>query len=446
MPTFVLATPVTSGDPGQAAWLDSTLLPSSGWSLLGNAGTNAAVNFLGTTDAVDLVLRANNTERLRILSTGNAQFNVTNAVEVRDGKQLRLYEPAGSGTSYSSFQAPAQAADINYTLPNAQATATNQFLRNDGAGTLSWREALVNFTESTVSFSGQRSVTLAATNAATNVWAVLQPKGTGGVQADTPDGGVAGGNIRGAYAVDWQGERTAATQVASGNTATIGGGWRNTASGDRSVVCGGSNNTASGTESGIVGGLLNQATGQGAFVGGGNENVAAILNSSIPGGLGSVTTIDGEMSLASGYFAVAGDAQQSWVTLRYAYLVGIVLPVELTTTGGVAVPGSFNFIQLSDNSAYQFSVKVMARDVGAVNSAWWKIEGGIERRVGEATTALVGVPVTDTGNSGGSAAGWTCTVAADGSAGKGSLQILVTAPGATGTVNFVASVHLAMVR
>ena len=112
----------------------------------------------------------------------------------------------------------------------SQATATNQFLRNDGAGTLSWREALVNFTESTVSVSGQRSVTLAATNAATNVWAVLQPKGTGGVQADTPDGAAAGGNIRGAYAVDWQGERTAATQVASGNTATIGGGRRNTAS------------------------------------------------------------------------------------------------------------------------------------------------------------------------------------------------------------------------
>lgn len=138
MPTLILTTPT---NPGTASWTDASLLPSSGWSLLGNAGTNAAVNFIGTTDAVDLVLRANNTERLRILSTGDAQFNVTNAVEIRDGKQLRLYEPAGSGTSYSSFQAPAQAANINYTLPAAQGAAAS-FLRNDGAGSLAWGGSL----------------------------------------------------------------------------------------------------------------------------------------------------------------------------------------------------------------------------------------------------------------------------------------------------------------
>lgn len=36
------------------------------WELLGNAGTNAGTNFLGTTDAQDLVIRTNNTEVLRI--------------------------------------------------------------------------------------------------------------------------------------------------------------------------------------------------------------------------------------------------------------------------------------------------------------------------------------------------------------------------------------------
>jgi len=39
-----------------------------GWSILGNAGTNPATNFLGTTDPNDLVLKANNTEGLRISS------------------------------------------------------------------------------------------------------------------------------------------------------------------------------------------------------------------------------------------------------------------------------------------------------------------------------------------------------------------------------------------
>lgn len=41
------------------------------WALTGNAGTVAGTNFLGTTDAVDFVLKTSNTERLRVLSTGN---------------------------------------------------------------------------------------------------------------------------------------------------------------------------------------------------------------------------------------------------------------------------------------------------------------------------------------------------------------------------------------
>lgn len=41
------------------------------WKLLGNAGTVANTNFLGTTDAIDLVFRTNNTEKVRIMSDGN---------------------------------------------------------------------------------------------------------------------------------------------------------------------------------------------------------------------------------------------------------------------------------------------------------------------------------------------------------------------------------------
>lgn len=43
----------------------------SGWELLGNSGTDPTINFLGTTDAKDLVIRTNNTEKLRVLSGGN---------------------------------------------------------------------------------------------------------------------------------------------------------------------------------------------------------------------------------------------------------------------------------------------------------------------------------------------------------------------------------------
>ncbi|MCW3078530.1 MAG: hypothetical protein JWO32_3139 [Bacteroidetes bacterium] len=47
--------------------------PSNGtfWNLLGNAGTNPAINFLGSTDNVDLVFRTNNTEQMRVATNGN---------------------------------------------------------------------------------------------------------------------------------------------------------------------------------------------------------------------------------------------------------------------------------------------------------------------------------------------------------------------------------------
>lgn len=53
---------------------DVVLMPSASdaWKLLGNAGTVAGTNFLGTTDAQDLVFKTNNLERMRTLaSNGN---------------------------------------------------------------------------------------------------------------------------------------------------------------------------------------------------------------------------------------------------------------------------------------------------------------------------------------------------------------------------------------
>src|SRR5690606_21369631 len=41
------------------------------WSTLGNAGTNASNNFIGTTDNQPLAFRVNNSERMGILTNGN---------------------------------------------------------------------------------------------------------------------------------------------------------------------------------------------------------------------------------------------------------------------------------------------------------------------------------------------------------------------------------------
>lgn len=47
------------------------------WKIKGNSGTNAATNFIGTIDGIDLVVRTNNTEKARVTSTGNIGIGVT---------------------------------------------------------------------------------------------------------------------------------------------------------------------------------------------------------------------------------------------------------------------------------------------------------------------------------------------------------------------------------
>jgi len=72
-----IVTPITNGatvtlmyNSTQALWLvlSATTSPSasSGWGLLGNAGTLPATNFVGTTDAQDLVFRTENTQWMRL--------------------------------------------------------------------------------------------------------------------------------------------------------------------------------------------------------------------------------------------------------------------------------------------------------------------------------------------------------------------------------------------
>lgn len=67
---------------------------SGAWRLTGNAGTSPASNFLGTTDAQDLVFRTNNNERMRILSGGDVgigtaspthRLHVNGAVRAENG-------------------------------------------------------------------------------------------------------------------------------------------------------------------------------------------------------------------------------------------------------------------------------------------------------------------------------------------------------------------------
>jgi hypothetical protein len=135
----------------------------------------------------------------------------------------------------------------------------------------------------TLSFSGVSTIGLES-----NGSLFVQPAGTGALQAQATTSTTAGGNARGARAVDWQTERTAASQVASGSYAVIGGGYSHTANNLGSTISGGylntntsfagsigggQNNTASGGYyAALVGGFTNSSTGSFNFIGGGSNN------------------------------------------------------------------------------------------------------------------------------------------------------------------------------
>lgn len=175
---------------------------------------------------------------------------------------------------------------------------------------------LTNWTEAANSSAPNATVpvvSFTATNAASNVDAALVAKGTGATLAQVPDSATAGGNKRGARATDWQKQRVAATQVASGANATIGGGENNTASAAHATVAGGTTNEATAARTFIGGGTGNNNAATDATIGGGESNS---INSSglyavIGGGRSNqanaqeATVVGGRANVASGLYAVA---------------------------------------------------------------------------------------------------------------------------------------------
>lgn len=325
-----------------------------------------------------------------------------------------------------------------------------------GAGLTNWVEAVntaaPNATVPVVSFT--------ATNAATNVDAVLAPKGTGAIASRVADNTSANGNKRGINAVDWQTSRSIATAVASASWSAIGGGSSNTASGSNATVPGGSTNVASGTASFAVGdsntasntgcvamGVSNTAsTSTGAAAIGANSTASgyaamalgrnAIANADFSIATGYFATVRGIIGAhvhASDRFAAQGDAQIGRYVLRRS--TSDATPSSLSSAG--AAPTSTTTMVLPDNSVYDFVAYVVARN-GTTAGASYKIEGTIKRNSGVGTAALIGTPaVTSKGVDSGAS---TWVVAAVANTTLGSLDIQVTGAAAT-TIKWVARVE-----
>ena len=174
----------------------------------------------------------------------------------------------------------------------------------------------------------------AAKGSGTNIGIALTPKGTGYISAQVPDGTVAGGNARGANAVDLHTKRTVATAVASGECSALVGGQQCIASGTNSGCFGGTGNQATGTNSVCIGGAGSTASGTNAValcdgVASGNNSVVGGSDCAASGvtsfaiGVGAEATSDTAISLGryckayrmgmfahgSTLFSAAGDVQ-----------------------------------------------------------------------------------------------------------------------------------------
>ena len=96
------------------------------WSLTGNAGTNPATNFIGTTDAQDWVVKTNNIERMRVLSGGRVGIGTNSPIGTFEAANALgyMFLSSSSGATFIKRIQPGTPLIVNMN--------TNDALQNYG--------------------------------------------------------------------------------------------------------------------------------------------------------------------------------------------------------------------------------------------------------------------------------------------------------------------------
>jgi trimeric autotransporter adhesin len=252
---------------------------SPSWRLSGNAGTDPAEDFLGTTDNTALNLRVNDARALRIgpdptspiLIGGDGGNRVTAGAS---GAVI-----SGGGTDDNPNRVTDDFGTIGGGLQNQA---------GDGAGTTSDRP--------------HATVGGGVSNGATGEGSTV-----GGGEANTAGAlyalvsGGSGNTATGLEATVGGGLGNHATQ----RIATVAGGNANTANGNGATIGGGASNSASGAQGTVAGGELNFADAEQSAIGGGFSNRADGVLAMVPGG--EFNHADGDFSFAAGRLAHANN-------------------------------------------------------------------------------------------------------------------------------------------
>lgn len=270
---------------------------------------------------------------------------------------------------------------------------------------------------------------------------------------------IAGGTASGGRAVAIRGNATSTDSTTLGNNSSAVG--SQTATGAGAMALGGS--YANGTDSFAAAVVSNTSTY------GATATNAIAIGFNVKASGNYAAAIGGYQSIASGIAAYAfGDTSTASATYSFALGKGVssavigkiafsgsgnsgvtigifqsgMLNLQASTTdatatvltSNAAAASNINQIILQNNSAYAFSILVVARQqaAGGTASASWKIEGLIRREANAASTTLVSSNITTISN----VPAWTIAVSADTTNGG----LTITATGAASTnIRWVAT-------
>jgi trimeric autotransporter adhesin len=233
--------------PGRSKAIAAPLIGAC-WSTTGDSGSDPATNFLGTTDAQPLELRAGNARGLRIepstVTGGSPALPITSNTIL--GSRGNRVNPDIRGATVGGGGVPTQTVDPSVAganFPNAV-------------------------------FGHYGVVAGGANNIA-------------GVSSGNPGATVSGG-IGNRAPASFSTSSGGRSNIADGQFATVSGGEANQALFDATTIGGGSANFASGSHSTIAGGRNNSTEGNFATIPGGDENCAGGSTSFVAGNRGKV--------------------------------------------------------------------------------------------------------------------------------------------------------------
>lgn len=244
----------------------------AGWTLSGNAGTNPASNFIGTTDAQALELRTANVRSLRLSPASQLLGGIPITASLVAGSAANVITAGARGATISGGGTYA-GGDAAFPTGGPNVVTDAYGFIGGGVSNVAGNDDLSLINSSFASIGG------GAGNRATNFGSTVA-----GGQANEASGfdAVIGGGFQ---------------NLASGERAAIGGGASNRAEASRASIVGGSNNSVSAVLGVVGGGEFNLVSGRSGTVGGGAANTASGERSTVGGG---------EFNCAGGWYSWAG--------------------------------------------------------------------------------------------------------------------------------------------